>query len=140
MKDSGHGVQIESESRDEEDGFDEGMYFGPFNLEDFINRQVSIAIVPYAPDGMAEPILDDVRLSLVWPSCGLGTDVVRNQDLRHLLVEPLPPGACLTAIFDSCCSGTLLDLEHYACNNVYVPWINRGKRDIYVTRRAFLRT
>ena len=34
------------------------------------------------------------------------------------MVEPLPVGVCLTAIFDSCHSGTLLDLEHYDCYKV----------------------
>lgn len=34
----------------------------------------------------------------------------------------------LTAIFDSCHSGTLLDLDHYLCNGVYFPWLSRGKR------------
>nr|VWO94161.1 Metacaspase-1 (EC [Ganoderma boninense] len=97
---AGHGQQIESMSKNEDDGFDE-------------------AIVPYSPSGEAEPILDD--------------------DLRDLLVEPLPIGAALTAIFDSCCSGTLLDLEHYACNNVYFPWVNRGKRDLRSPNRARLR-
>ncbi|PIL23028.1 hypothetical protein GSI_14335 [Ganoderma sinense ZZ0214-1] len=97
---AGHGQQIETESKSEDDGFDE-------------------AIVPYSPNGDAEPILDDV--------------------LRDLLVEPLPTGASLTAIFDSCCSGTLLDLDHYACNNVYFPWVNRGKRDLRSPHRARLR-
>jgi hypothetical protein len=49
----------------------------------------------------------------------------------------------LTAIFDSCHSGTLLgaypptyhalthraaDLEHDECNAVYVPWVSKGER------------
>ncbi|EJF58401.1 hypothetical protein DICSQDRAFT_139484 [Dichomitus squalens LYAD-421 SS1] len=77
------------------------------------------AIVPYSSSNDVDPILDDV--------------------LRELLVDPLPVGAHLTCIFDSCCSGTLLDLDHYACNNVYFPWVNRGKRDLRLTRRAVLR-
>lgn len=57
----------------------------------------------------------------------------------------LPKGSTLTAIFDSCTSGTLLgnvlsarllfafadtqkDLDHYKCNNVYRPWVNKGGR------------
>ncbi|KAI0035472.1 caspase domain-containing protein [Vararia minispora EC-137] len=39
---------------------------------------------------------------------------ILDDHLRQILVEPLPPGRRLTAIFDSCHSGTLLDLEHYA--------------------------
>lgn len=34
----------------------------------------------------------------------------------------------MTAIFDSCHSGTLLDLNHYRCNGMYFPWLSRGKR------------
>ena len=40
------------------------------------------------------------------------------QQLNLRMVQPLPLGACLTAIFDSCHSGTLLDLEHYDCNKI----------------------
>jgi len=32
------------------------------------------------------------------------------------------------AILDTCHSGTLLDLPHYHCNNVYVPWQSKGQR------------
>ena len=33
----------------------------------------------------------------------------------------------LQAIFDTAHSGTLLDLPHYHCNNVYVPWQSKGE-------------
>ena len=35
------------------------------------------------------------------------------QDLYSLLVSPLPAGATLIAIFDTCHSGTILDLPYY---------------------------
>ncbi|KAH9977499.1 caspase domain-containing protein [Russula compacta] len=41
---------------------------------------------------------------------------------------PLPVGSSLLAILDTCHSGTLLDLPHYHCNNVYVPWQSKGER------------
>ena len=51
-----------------------------------------------------------------------GTDVktterrmIIDNELRRLLVDALPVGAHLTAIFDSCHSGTMLDLDHYLC-------------------------
>ncbi|KAL1948703.1 hypothetical protein VTO73DRAFT_10509 [Trametes versicolor] len=54
--------------------------------------------------------------------------LIIDNDLRRMLVDPLPDGASLTAIFDSCHSGTLLDLDHYFCNAVYFPWLSKGKR------------
>jgi len=53
---------------------------------------------------------------------------IKDNKLHKILVNKLPNGASLTAIFDACHSGTLLDLEHYTCNNVWVPWLNKGKR------------
>jgi hypothetical protein len=69
------------------------------------------------------------------------------QELKEILVDPLPVGcsllvcgslfrACfriptccvLQAILDTCHSGTLLDLPHYHCNSVYVPWQSKGER------------
>lgn len=48
--------------------------------------------------------------------------------LREWVVDVLPTGCFLTGVFDTCHSGTLLDLSHYHCNNVYVPWVSRGVR------------
>ncbi|KAJ3514302.1 hypothetical protein NLJ89_g2449 [Agrocybe chaxingu] len=48
--------------------------------------------------------------------------------LHECLVKPLPEGSSLTAIFDSCHSGTLLDLNHDLCNAVYLPFFNKGVR------------
>ncbi|KAI0641429.1 caspase domain-containing protein [Trametes meyenii] len=55
--------------------------------------------------------------------------MILDNKLRKLLVDKLPVGAYLTAIFDSCHSGTLLDLDHYLCNNIYFPWISPGFRN-----------
>ena len=46
------------------------------------------------------------------------TAVISSELLRELLTDDLPSGAQLTAIFDSCHSGTLLDLDHYLCAGV----------------------
>ncbi|TFK85483.1 hypothetical protein K466DRAFT_601123 [Polyporus arcularius HHB13444] len=54
--------------------------------------------------------------------------MILDNRLRERLVDPLPVGAHLTAIFDSCHSGTMLDLDHYLCNNVYYPWMDLGNR------------
>ena len=35
-----------------------------------------------------------------------------DDDLHTILVKPLPPGCRLTAIFDSCHSGTVMDLPY----------------------------
>ncbi|KDR79908.1 hypothetical protein GALMADRAFT_222842 [Galerina marginata CBS 339.88] len=53
---------------------------------------------------------------------------IKDDVLRATLVDPLPPKSSLFAVFDSCHSGTLLDLKHFRCNRVYVPWINKGNR------------
>ena len=44
------------------------------------------------------------------------------------MVDPLPVGVCLTAVFDACHSGTLLDLDHYKCNNPKFPWVKKVLR------------
>lgn len=54
--------------------------------------------------------------------------MILDNKLRKMLVDPLPVGASLTAIFDSCHSGTMLDLDHYLCNKVYYPWQDLGFR------------
>lgn len=41
---------------------------------------------------------------------------ILDNTLRQCLVDPLPVGTRLTAILDSCHSGTLLDLDHYSCH------------------------
>ncbi|TFK52603.1 hypothetical protein OE88DRAFT_1424555 [Heliocybe sulcata] len=58
-------------------------------------------------DGMDECIITSDSLFLY------------DKELRRELVDPLPIGCTLMAVFDCCHSGTLLDLEHYRCNH---PW------------------
>ncbi|KAF8965366.1 hypothetical protein BDZ97DRAFT_1918225 [Flammula alnicola] len=53
---------------------------------------------------------------------------IKDDELRSNLAMPLPPKSSLMAVFDSCHSGTLLDLKHFRCNRVYVPWLNKGYR------------
>ncbi|KAF8905200.1 caspase domain-containing protein [Gymnopilus junonius] len=53
---------------------------------------------------------------------------IKDDTLKETLVDPLPTKASLIAVFDSCFSGTLLDLKHFRCNRVYIPWINKGER------------
>ncbi|KAF7303788.1 Mitochondrial chaperone BCS1 [Mycena indigotica] len=53
---------------------------------------------------------------------------IQDNELRRHLVDPLPPGTCLVAVFDSCHSASLLDLTHFRCNRIYVPWISKGRR------------
>ncbi|KAJ8079529.1 hypothetical protein PM082_011116 [Marasmius tenuissimus] len=54
--------------------------------------------------------------------------LVKDDLLREILVDALPTGSHLVAIFDSCHSASLLDLKHFRCNRVYVPWMSKGRR------------
>uniref|UniRef100_A0A8H7XWN5 Uncharacterized protein n=1 Tax=Psilocybe cubensis TaxID=181762 RepID=A0A8H7XWN5_PSICU len=44
------------------------------------------------------------------------TKIITDDTLRQLLTEALPRGSNLVALFDTCHSGTLLDLKHQPCN------------------------
>ncbi|KAI0754085.1 caspase domain-containing protein [Daedaleopsis nitida] len=79
-------------------------------------------------DGLNETILP-------YHAPGQEPTLIIDDELRDMLVDPLPIGSSLTAIFDSCHSGTLLDLDHYLCNRVWFPWRNRGGRDLASERR-----
>jgi hypothetical protein len=46
-----------------------------------------------------------------------GRYIVDNK-LRKALVDPLPRGSTLFALWDSCHSETILDLDHYKCNKL----------------------
>ncbi|PBK69283.1 hypothetical protein ARMSODRAFT_1018716 [Armillaria solidipes] len=52
--------------------------------------------------------------------------IVDNELWRHL-VDALPIGSSLVVVFDSCHSASLLDLDHFRCNRVYVLWISKGR-------------
>ncbi|EMD32243.1 hypothetical protein CERSUDRAFT_88229 [Gelatoporia subvermispora B] len=66
------------------------------------------------------------------------TDVL----LRKILVQRIPRGARLMAIFDCCHSGTILGLRHYNCNAIPHFETERecdyGKPQCYPTRRKAL--
>ncbi|KAJ7766108.1 caspase domain-containing protein [Mycena metata] len=53
---------------------------------------------------------------------------IMDNELRRHLVGALPVGSSLVAVFDSCHSASLLDLAHFRCNRVYVPWLSKGRR------------
>ncbi|KAJ6613983.1 caspase domain-containing protein [Mycena sp. CBHHK59/15] len=61
------------------------------------------------------------------PADGEGQKIMDNE-LRHHLIDALPVGSSLVAVFDSCHSASLLDLAHFRCNRVYVPWLSKGRR------------
>ncbi|KAJ6545440.1 caspase domain-containing protein [Mycena capillaripes] len=55
--------------------------------------------------------------------------VIVNKELHAALVQSLPAGSRLVAVLDACHSGSLLDLKHYRCNRIFVPWTWRGRRN-----------
>ncbi|PBK87664.1 hypothetical protein ARMGADRAFT_450447 [Armillaria gallica] len=46
---------------------------------------------------------------------------IQDNELRAHLVEKLPVGSHLTALLDTCHSGSLLDLKHCRCNRLLAP-------------------
>ncbi|KAJ7136906.1 caspase domain-containing protein [Mycena epipterygia] len=54
--------------------------------------------------------------------------MIMDNELRRHLIDPLPVGSTLVAVFDSCHSASLLDLAHFRCNRVYVPWLSKHRR------------
>ncbi|PCH35030.1 hypothetical protein WOLCODRAFT_165972 [Wolfiporia cocos MD-104 SS10] len=81
-------------------------------------------------DHSEEDDQDEVILPMDHEGLEKKEKLIIDNDLRKLLVDPLPAGAYLTAIFDSCHSGTLLDLRHYRCNAIYHPWVSKGERQL----------
>jgi hypothetical protein len=69
-----------------------------------------------------------------------------TQEIHKILVVPLPIGSRLVTVLDTCHSGSLLgtpvsrclsspllivlhvDLKHYRCNRVWIPWLYKGTR------------
>ncbi|TCD69528.1 Ca(2+)-dependent cysteine protease [Steccherinum ochraceum] len=66
--------------------------------------------------GTEDDAMDEVILPVDHQGIEKEHRLIKDNDLKKLLVNPLPIGARLTALFDSCHSGTLLDLPHYKCN------------------------
>ncbi|KAN0130443.1 Caspase domain containing protein [Lactarius tabidus] len=58
---------------------------------------------------------------------------ILDNELNDILF-PLPTSCSLIAILDTGHSGTLLDLPHYHCNSVYVPWKSKGTRRTLATQ------
>ncbi|KAG6855663.1 hypothetical protein H0H87_012332 [Tephrocybe sp. NHM501043] len=106
---AGHAGQIENKNFSEEDGLDE-------------------CIIP--SDGESRMIRDnELRWCLVDP-LPIGSNlIVRFSPHAPSSLKPRPVNFPTNqAIFDSCHSASLLDLEHLRCNQVYVPWVSKGKR------------
>ncbi|KAJ7762586.1 caspase domain-containing protein [Mycena metata] len=71
---------------------------------------------------------EDGKDECLVPMDGEHNKIVDNE-LHACLIKPLPAGSHLVAILDTCHAGSLLDLKHYRCNRVPVPWIWRGNRN-----------
>ncbi|KAI0322581.1 caspase domain-containing protein [Amylostereum chailletii] len=86
---SGHGGQTKDTDGDEDDGYDEVIYPVDFKTNGHI--------------------VDDARFCLL-PQC---VYIYASMQMMHdIMVRPLPAGCRLTAIFDSCHSGSALDLPY----------------------------
>ncbi|KAJ7280040.1 peptidase C14, caspase domain-containing protein [Mycena rebaudengoi] len=65
-------------------------------------------IVPM--DGRIGASVDNINSALTRDTC------LVDNELKRLLVTPLPEGATLMAVLDTCHSATLLDLDHVDCS------------------------
>lgn len=80
------------------------------------DQQPSLDDIGVEEDGQDEVIITSDLLRIV------------DNELNDILVKPLPIGSFLLAVFDTCHSGTMLDLPHHHCNSIYVPWHSKGER------------
>ncbi|KIJ61561.1 hypothetical protein HYDPIDRAFT_31169 [Hydnomerulius pinastri MD-312] len=60
---------------------------------------------------------------------------IKDNDLKKILVNPLPSGCKLFALWDSCHSKTILDLDHHSCNEPgcdagLVPTVRKGLSNV----------
>jgi len=68
-------------------------------------------------DGDESDGYDETILPVDWESAGQ----IIDDEMHDIMVRPLPPGVRLTAIFDSCHSGTALDLPYvYASDGTLI--------------------
>ncbi|KAJ3505805.1 hypothetical protein NLJ89_g7225 [Agrocybe chaxingu] len=91
---------------------------GLLPTKDNIMKQIKL-LVRWAKAG------DRFYFHFLWTSDG---KTIMDDVLHAELVDKVPKNASLTVVFDSCTSGTLLDLDHWHCNQIYVPWVNKGTR------------
>ncbi|CAG8482681.1 6340_t:CDS:2 [Diversispora eburnea] len=61
------------------------------------------------PDNDEDDGYDETIMPLDFQTNG---QIVDDVEMHHMMVDPLPAGVALTAIFDSCHSGTVLDLPY----------------------------
>jgi len=80
------------------------------------DQQISFDDISVEEDGQDEVIVTSDIQRIV------------DNELNDILVKPLPNDTFLLAVFDTCHSGTMLDLPHHHCNSVYVPWLSKGVR------------
>ncbi|THH29077.1 hypothetical protein EUX98_g5115 [Antrodiella citrinella] len=82
--------------------------------------------------GTEDDGMDEVIIPVDYKGMEREEVLIKDNELKEYLVNPIPIGARLLAVFDSCHSGTLLevDLPHYKCNT-----FGTG-----VTRATFRRT
>ncbi|RDB17417.1 Metacaspase-1 [Hypsizygus marmoreus] len=74
----------------------------------------------FAGHGMQIEAVEDVLEEDFKDESIISSDAIRilDNDLKIYLVDHLAPECRLTAVFDSCASGTVLDLPHHRCNRV----------------------
>ena len=88
-------------------------------------------------DGDEKDATDETICPIDYTTAGM----INDDEMHRLMVNPLPAGARLTALFDSCHSGSALDLP-YTCStsgNVKDPLISEvGKKGLMDAANAYL--
>lgn len=105
-----------------DDDYSKGREFIPYR--DVIMRACSWLVADAKPGdslffhysghggSMKDPTFQEKHDGTLLPTDFKAAGQIRDTELARLMVHPLPPGVILHALFDSCHSGTMLDLPY----------------------------
>jgi len=74
------------------------------------------------------PLTSVQELNNILTPLPVGCSLLVHTSLFYFVFRLAHAVCILQAILDTTYSGTLLNLPHYHCNDVYVPWQSKGER------------